>query len=856
MQNKQAKLKEQEKELGNQSSQEQLQIFKGLSIHINGYTQPSIAELRRMILQHGGDFQHYLKKLTVTHILASNLTNAKMQEFRSYKVVRPDWITESVKAKQLLPWQNYRLVYNSSNQAELSFKDNNSNKKWEKQVSTANPDFMKRYYETSRLHYLSTWKAELKEIVRCLELNCKDNPEINARKRKEKPFRVIMHVDFDCFFASVGILNRPYLKDKPVAVSHSKGFNETSYSDIASCNYIARSFGVYNGMTIKAAKSLCPILQIIPYEFEKYKLISEKFYKILFKYADEIEAVSVDEALMDVSSHINDLYEGEEEALALKIRNEIQIATACDASIGIGPNILLARMSTKRAKPSNQFYCKPQDIEDLLSTQRIIDLPGVGYAITEKLASLNVEAISDIRNIPLHELKSKIGQKMGQTLYNYSRGIDNRPLAVHQQRQSVSSEVNWGVRFESEENEKIFVYDLCKEVSNRLKKYNKRGKTITILRRKEGAEEPKKHLAHGQVDSFSKSYTLNEYTDYVDTINKHVYSMLKSFRFHYKDIRGLGIQITKLDNQETVDENQGNLSYKTFNESNITKLTKKPRLEATRAPKKQDMSVDPDVYSELPESVKKELLSGYNLVFHKEQTAIPEVHYDTQLPELPPWSQLDPNSLLALPDTMREQVLKAYSDKRNEPKQDHKPLIVEPKITKKNHSNNDATLTQLFQPWRNISTINKFEGEPVDVNVWNKLPLSACNDLLVDDKRTTEKIIVQHEMISRKDKIPKPSVELPNMPSLQGLTDISDIRKLLREWVSAFEDKPEPEDVKRITRYLVDLVKYSNLEKVQLVIKYLEYITAQNNNEWKMQVTSIKQALDHETIQLYQFPLK
>ncbi|KAG1269825.1 hypothetical protein G6F65_013570 [Rhizopus arrhizus] len=444
MQNKQAKLKEQEKELGNQSSQEQLQIFKGLSIHINGYTQPSIAELRRMILQHGGDFQHYLKKLTVTHILASNLTNAKMQEFRSYKVVRPDWITESVKAKQLLPWQNYRLVYNSSNQAELSFKDNNSNKKWEKQVSTANPDFMKRYYETSRLHYLSTWKAELKEIVRCLELNCKDNPEINARKRKEKPFRVIMHVDFDCFFASVGILNRPYLKDKPVAVSHSKGFNETSYSDIASCNYIARSFGVYNGMTIKAAKSLCPILQIIPYEFEKYKLISEKFYKILFKYADEIEAVSVDEALMDVSSHINDLYEGEEEALALKIRNEIQIATACDASIGIGPNILLARMSTKRAKPSNQFYCKPQDIEDLLSTQRIIDLPGVGYAITEKLASLNVEAISDIRNIPLHELKSKIGQKMGQTLYNYSRGIDNRPLAVHQQRQSVSSEVNWG----------------------------------------------------------------------------------------------------------------------------------------------------------------------------------------------------------------------------------------------------------------------------------------------------------------------------------------------------------------------------------------------------------------------------
>lgn len=136
-------------------------------------------------------------------------------------------------------------------------------------------------------------------------------------------------------------------------------------------------------------------------------------------------------------------------------------------------------------------------------------------------------------------------------------------------------------------------------------------------------------------------------------------------------------------------------------------------------------------------------------MFHKEQAAVPEVHYDTQLPELPPWSQLDPNSLLALPDTMREQVLKAYSDKRNEPKQDHTPLIVEPKMTKKNHSNNDATLTQLFQPWRNVPTIDKFEGEPDDMSVWNKLPLSACNDLLVDDKKKTEKITIQHETVNK-----------------------------------------------------------------------------------------------------------
>lgn len=52
-----------------QASQERLQIFTGLSIHINGYTSPPSSELRRMILQHGGDYQHYCKKIGTAFFL-------------------------------------------------------------------------------------------------------------------------------------------------------------------------------------------------------------------------------------------------------------------------------------------------------------------------------------------------------------------------------------------------------------------------------------------------------------------------------------------------------------------------------------------------------------------------------------------------------------------------------------------------------------------------------------------------------------------------------------------------------------------------------------------------------------------
>ena len=87
--------------------------------------------------------------------------------------------------------------------------------------------------------------------------------------------------------------------------------------------------------------------------------------------------MSVDEALLEIGSHITTPNSEQEEALASKIRSEIEQATGCQVSVGIGPNILLARMSTKRAKPAGQFVCR--DIDQLLLDQHVIDLPGVCF---------------------------------------------------------------------------------------------------------------------------------------------------------------------------------------------------------------------------------------------------------------------------------------------------------------------------------------------------------------------------------------------------------------------------------------------------------------------------------------------
>ncbi|KAJ7379684.1 deoxycytidyl transferase [Desmophyllum pertusum] len=85
------------------------QIFEKVVIHINGYTVPPADELRRLVYLHGGRYQQYYTKRTVTHIIATNLPNSKIQELRDELVVHPSWILDSIKAARLLPVDEYLL---------------------------------------------------------------------------------------------------------------------------------------------------------------------------------------------------------------------------------------------------------------------------------------------------------------------------------------------------------------------------------------------------------------------------------------------------------------------------------------------------------------------------------------------------------------------------------------------------------------------------------------------------------------------------------------------------------------------------------------------------------------------------
>lgn len=131
-----------------------------------------------------------------------------------------------------------------SNRSDAVFSD----PKWLAENTSQNPTFLANYFAQSRLSHLSLWKEELKNHVAKLQPNDERPTRVKKLTGLPSDRRIIMHVDFDCFFVSAGLTSRLELKGKPVAVCHSDG-GVGSTSEIASCSYEARAMGVASTMS-------------------------------------------------------------------------------------------------------------------------------------------------------------------------------------------------------------------------------------------------------------------------------------------------------------------------------------------------------------------------------------------------------------------------------------------------------------------------------------------------------------------------------------------------------------------------------------------------------------------------------
>jgi len=555
------------------------EIFRGVYVYVNGYTQPSANEIKMLMTQHGGGYSlHYSRKFT-THIIATSLAGVKLQKMRSDQiVVTPNWISDCLKQGKLLNTKPYVLATANLNKVKKSIDSHFTSSKGEstnhlaesRMSATSDKNFISEFYSRSRLHFISSWKTKLANYLKKLKesdvemkgyskllekyLHFQHEPSV-LKKIKNK---VIMHIDIDCFFVQASLMSHPHLKGKPIAVTHKSQSSDistamqdsSSYSEIASCNYEARKYGVKNGMFFRFAKQLCPDIVCIPYNFEAYEQISMKFYEVMASFTHDIQAVSCDEMFVDLTYLINQLPSQITLDEVLKfIRQLVFETTKCTCSAGVGPNILIARLATKKGKPNGQFIVKNDDVEDFISSLNVNDLPGVGRKTERKLQQIGVEFCSELKQLTLEKLKVEFGLKTGEKLYELCRGIDRRKVVSDIDRKSLSVNINYGIRLPNQAEADTFIQNCAKELSDRLKNEKVLGQKLTLklkVRDPKAPVNPKKFGGHGICQNVSSSKNMKKPTDDADVIATESCQLLLKLKVNPVELRGIGLQLSLL----------------------------------------------------------------------------------------------------------------------------------------------------------------------------------------------------------------------------------------------------------------------------------------------------------------------
>jgi DNA polymerase-4 len=244
--------------------------------------------------------------------------------------------------------------------------------------------------------------------------------------------RKIVHIDMDAFYASVEQRDDPRLRGEPVVVAW-----RGARSVVCAASYEARKFGIRSAMPAVRAERLCPSAVFLPPDFPRYRAVSHQVHEILKRHTDLIEPLSLDEAYLDVSQNKTGLPTATQVARA--IREQVRAELDLTASAGVAPNKFLAKIASDWKKPDGLFVIQPEDVDSFLLPLAVARLPGVGKVTEEKLESLAVETIADLRQMERGTLEAHFG-RYGVRLYELARGIDESPVVPDRPTQSISAE--------------------------------------------------------------------------------------------------------------------------------------------------------------------------------------------------------------------------------------------------------------------------------------------------------------------------------------------------------------------------------------------------------------------------------
>ncbi|MBR0479490.1 MAG: DNA polymerase IV [Solobacterium sp.] len=285
--------------------------------------------------------------------------------------------------------------------------------------------------------------------------------------------KVYFHIDLNAFFANAEILLDPSLKGKPVAVC-----GNTRRSVVSTASYEARAFGVHSAMPLSEAKMLCRDLIVVEGHYHFYRELSRDFIAIVAEYADELEQASIDECYADMTESIKRFEKPLDLAWTIQKRILNELGIPC--SIGIAPNMFLAKTASDMKKPMGITVLRLREVPDKLWPLPIAEMRGVGKKTAPYLEEMGIHTIGDLARCKDTAALSDIFGKNTDFMIRRANGYDDRTIIKEWDARSMGVSETFLDDITDYDELRGILRALCRKLSERMRRERKAGRLITV----------------------------------------------------------------------------------------------------------------------------------------------------------------------------------------------------------------------------------------------------------------------------------------------------------------------------------------------------------------------------------------
>ena len=245
--------------------------------------------------------------------------------------------------------------------------------------------------------------------------------------------RIVAHADMDAFYAAIEQLDDPSLRGKPLLVGPP-----SSRGVVLTASYEARPYGVGSAMPMAQARRMCPSAIVVPPRFDRYQEVSQTIMEVFSTFSPEVEALSLDEAFLDMSGS-EGLF-GDPESIGRRLKAAICDATGgLTASVGVSATKYVAKVASACRKPDGLTVVSPENAKAWLAPLPVSWLWGAGPKTQTRLHALGLHTIGEVANADPLFLSAKLGSA-GLHFYTLAQAEDPRPVVGRRASKSIGSE--------------------------------------------------------------------------------------------------------------------------------------------------------------------------------------------------------------------------------------------------------------------------------------------------------------------------------------------------------------------------------------------------------------------------------